>query len=276
MNRIVRPLPTTDELTSAILILSHTFQSLRVKHGIIDSSAIFLHATSFSLPCLLPSSITILIQPSSKISAQELTRTLSEKDYDSEYVVLRKNCVDYPKVIIKRPKGDMRGDLYVDFKIVDHWMLSGKREAYDFRLDGNDTVPLMIDGEQVHVMNPEWLLRQKIQIWNERVLNKEKRTDEVDIRTLVDVLGSFGSGKIKFRRKGEIEDLGMVVMVMEDDPMMLGSLIDCPEVFGPWYRLTWVQAFGALGAVVVLTKVIEYFGHDNQTQMKNLLEDEKG
>ncbi|KAH7411263.1 hypothetical protein BKA64DRAFT_663050 [Cadophora sp. MPI-SDFR-AT-0126] len=262
MDRIARHLPTTDEVITAILILSRTFQSLRLKHGIIDSSAIFLHAKSFALPCLLPSSITILIQPSSKISASELVRDISEKSYASEYVVLRKACVDYPKVIVKRPKGDMRGDLYVGFKIVDHWICPWKREAYDFRLEGNETVSLMINGEQVHVMIPEWLLRQKIQIWNERIFDEEKRTDEIDIRTLVDVLGFLGSRKIKFRRKQEIEDLGIAVMGMEDDPLMLGSLIDCPKVFGPWYRLSWVQAFGAFGAVLFLMKLMDYYGND--------------
>ena len=77
MDHIRRPLPTADELTTAILILSRTFRSL--KHGIIDSSAIFLRATSFSLPCLLPSNITVLIHSSSKTSAQEVIRTLAKK-----------------------------------------------------------------------------------------------------------------------------------------------------------------------------------------------------
>jgi len=153
--------------------------------------------------------------------------------------------------------------MYVDFNVVDRWGCSRKREAYDFRLEGNNTVPLTIDSEQVHIMNPAWLLRQRIQTWNERVLDREKRTDEIEIRTLVDMLGFCGGEKIKIKRKQEIEDLRMVVVGMEDDPTMLGSVIECPEVFGPWYRLNWVQAFGALGLVVILTKAIDYFGHDN-------------
>ncbi|KAG4437116.1 hypothetical protein IFR05_007414 [Cadophora sp. M221] len=265
MDRIAHPLPTASELTSAILILSHTLQSLRLKHGLIDSSATFLHASSFSLPCLLPSNITILIQPSKKISALELTHALSERRFASNFVVTRKNGVDYPKVIIKRPKNNMRGDLLVEFRIVDHWLCHERREAYDFQIPGNETVPLMVGGEQVHVMNPEWLLRQKIQMWNELVLEKEKRTDEFEIKTLVDVLGLRGSGKIKFRHKQEVEELSLVVMGMDrDDPMVLGSVIDCPQVFGPWYDLAWVRAFGAVGSVLVLMKVLDRCvpGHD--------------
>ncbi|KAH7355221.1 hypothetical protein BKA65DRAFT_581996 [Rhexocercosporidium sp. MPI-PUGE-AT-0058] len=263
MDRIAHPLPTASELTSAILILSRTFQSLRLKHGLIDSSAIFLHATAFSLPCLLPSSITFLIQPSPTLSALELTGSLSDRKFVADFIVTRKDGVDYPKAIIKRPKDDIRGDLLVEFSIVDHWMCHERREAYDFRIPGNDTVPLMVRGEQVHVMNPEWLLRQKIQIWNERVLDKEKRTDEIDIRTLVDVLGFRGSRKISFRRKKEVEDLNMVVMGMDgDDPMVLGSVIDCPQVFGPWYDLTWVRAIGAVGSVLILMKVLDFYAPD--------------
>ncbi|KAH9219622.1 hypothetical protein DL95DRAFT_457292 [Leptodontidium sp. 2 PMI_412] len=265
MDRIAHPLPTASELTSAILILSRTLQSLHLKHGLIDSSATFVHGSAFSLPCLLPSNITILIQPSPDISALELTRALSEQRYASDFVVTRKNGVDYPKVIIKRPKDDMRGNLLVEFRIVDHWLCHERREAYDFRIPGHDTVSLMVWGDRVHVMNPEWLLRQKIQIWNERALAKEKRTDEIDIKTLVDVLGFRGSRKIKFRHQQEVEDLSLVVMGMDgDDPMVLGSVIDCPQVFGPWYDLTWVRAFGAVGAVLVLMKVLDLCVPDHE------------
>ncbi|PBP16825.1 hypothetical protein BUE80_DR012445 [Diplocarpon rosae] len=259
INRIPVPLPTAAEITTAIRILSQTLNSLHLEYGLVSSAAIFLHGTYFSLPCLLPSTITVLIQPSAKLSALEINQLLCSPPYDSSYVPTRKNGIDAPKIIIKRTVGGRRGDLFVDFEIVDHYVCWEKRSQYDFRRNGNAATMFSIGSNpfkfQVPVLNPPWLLKQTIQRWNARSSEeqRERRNDEIDIRTLVDVLSYRKSGKITVSGKEEVEQLRALIWGMNgDDPHVLGSVIDCPEIFGPWWRVNWVLVVGALLASAVL------------------------
>ncbi|EKD21692.1 uncharacterized protein L3040_004914 [Drepanopeziza brunnea f. sp. 'multigermtubi'] len=53
IDRTSIPPPTAAGLITPIVILSRTFEYLRLKYGLISASAIYLHGTSFALPCLL-------------------------------------------------------------------------------------------------------------------------------------------------------------------------------------------------------------------------------
>ncbi|PBP21912.1 hypothetical protein BUE80_DR007295 [Diplocarpon rosae] len=262
LNRIPVPLPTAAEITTAIHILSQTLHSLHLEYGLVSSAAIFLHGTFFSLPCLLPSTIAVLIQPSTKLSALEINQLLCSPPYDSSYVPTRKNGIDVPKIIIKRTVGGRCVDLFVDFEIVDHYVCWEKRSQYDFRRNGNGATMFNIGIDpfkfQVPVLNPQWLLRQTIQRWNARSSEERRqmRNDEIDIRTLVDVLSYRKSGKITVSGKEEVEQLRALTWGMDGDGSdVLGSVINCPELFGPWWRVKWVLVVGALLASAVLFSV---------------------
>ncbi|CAL3962718.1 unnamed protein product [Diplocarpon coronariae] len=72
INLIPVPLLSTAEITTAVFILSRALHSLRVRYGLISSSAIFMHEVSISLPCLTPSTITLLnLSPKSRSSKLE-------------------------------------------------------------------------------------------------------------------------------------------------------------------------------------------------------------
>ncbi|XMA18021.1 hypothetical protein WAI453_010812 [Rhynchosporium graminicola] len=151
--------PTTLELTKAVLKLSCSLQSLNLPHALIGPSAIFLLAQAFSLPCLLPTNITILIQPSAELSSSSLINILSDEsaDHHSGFLTKYRNGIEYPFVTVKRPADDVRGDLLVEFSIVDHWGCHEKREAYDFRLPRNETLSIVMPGgERIPLINPEW------------------------------------------------------------------------------------------------------------------------
>ncbi|KAL2070404.1 hypothetical protein VTL71DRAFT_13430 [Oculimacula yallundae] len=263
MDKSTHPRPLASELKSAILILSQTLQSLRLKHAFISHSAIFLHAQAYSLPCLLPSNITILIQPSPALSAHSLIQILQNNEYSSTFLIKHKKGIAYPNVIITRPKEDVRGDLLVGFKILDHWTHPQRREAYDLRLPANSTQSLIFGTSQIQIqtMTPSWLLHQKIRRYNSRnpYQEREKHMDEIDIRTLVDTLEFRGGRKMRFKGREEVDMLKAVVRGMKsDDPGALGGVIECLEVFGPWWRVGWVQGIGVLVGVLVLMRMLDF------------------
>ncbi|KAI9053038.1 hypothetical protein LZ554_003308 [Drepanopeziza brunnea f. sp. 'monogermtubi'] len=253
IDRIPIPPPTAAELITAIVILSRTFESLCLKYGLISSSAIYLHGTSFALPCLLPSQITVLIQPSPKLSAMELTQLLCDRRYKNEFFVTRKDGIDVPKIIVKRAVGDRSGDVFVQFKILDHWLCYEKRPAYDFRRAGNETVLVNIGSDSIPILNPQWLLLQKISEWSSRMTDQDRRNDEIEVRTLVDVLGFRKCSKARVRGRAETDELRTLVTGMDrDDPGVLGSVVDCPDVFGPWWKGSWMLVIWAVVGAVIL------------------------
>ncbi len=166
-----------------------------------------------------------------------------------------------PKVIVKR-KDDIRGDLFVALKLVDLWQYGERSDFYDFCLPRNHTVQLMIGPDTVQILNPPWLLLQQVQIWNARIAEAEKRKDEMEIRTLVDVLGFRKEGKVTFSGRRDVEDLRMLVMgTREVDPGVLDGVIDCPEVFGPLCRIksVWEAVFaGAFMLSFMLSFVADW------------------
>lgn len=252
IDRIPLPPPTPTELTTAVMILSRTFYSLRLKYGFVSSAAIYLHGTSLALPSLLPSTITVLIQPYPKFSALEVTQLLCDEKYKDDFLVTRRNGTEVPKIIVKRPGGDRRGDIYVQFEVVDHYVCYEKRPAYDFRRSGNETVLVNIGSGSIPLLTPQWLLRQKISEWNSRNTDQDRRNDEIEIRTLVDVIALRECSKMRVRGQTETDELRMLVMGMNnDDPRVLGSVVDCPEVFGPWWRVSWAVGIWVIAAAVV-------------------------
>lgn len=169
--------PTAAELRIAAVSLSTLLQDLEIEHGIIGSAATFLHDNKYNLPCLLPTRITVLIQPCLSFSADDLADQLCQYEYSDIFSSHRKNGAFAPRIIVRR-LGDKRGDLLVELEIVDHCILYDWRVAYDPRPGGNEVKVLNIYNEEVRLLNPQWLLRQKIQIWNARKSEGMRRKDD--------------------------------------------------------------------------------------------------
>jgi hypothetical protein len=237
VGKIKFPLPTPSETTEAIAKLSAAMFQIDVGYGLIGGSAILSYADYCGLPKRLTADIDLIIQPhlEVEISAEEVTRRLCSEEFSEDFAVKRISGVDIPQVRVKR--GEL--EVFVDVKVLDHYVCPERRADYDMRLRENEPHHLLVDGQIVFLLNASWMLRQKILTWSDRQ-GQKRGTDKMDIETLCDVL-TAAKMTLKISREEDIKKLKEFLEDFEHDPRVLGTVIDCPEVFGPWYDLKWVR-----------------------------------
>jgi hypothetical protein len=164
--------------------------------------------------------------------------------------------VDGCYVIVKRERHSV---VYVKVEIFDHWECAWRREEFDLRLKGNETVRLQMWNSRgvktggVNLLNPGWLLRNEISTYDEDM-------SERDILTLCDIL-KLENQKLRIRGYKGREELTAFVREfgLRHDWKILKGVIDCPEVLGPWYLRLDVKWIALAVAVLFTPVLLDYF-----------------
>jgi len=216
---------------------------------------VFLYAEHYGLPKRLTADIDLIIQPDleTKLSAEEVARRLCTEQFSENFAVKRISGVDIPQVRVKRDEKEV----LIDVKIFDHHVWAERRPYYDLRLPENKLVSLRIAGQVVFLLNPPWMLRQKILTWNDRK-GRKRWTDARDVETLCDVL-SEAKMTLKIRGERDTRKLKGFLKDFEHDPGVLGAVIDCPKALGPWYDLKWVRRTFAAFLFIAVPLAIDSF-----------------
>lgn len=207
------------------------------------------YADHYGLPQRLTADINLIIQPDLRYAfiAEEVAQMLCSVGFSNDFAVKRVSGVDIPQVRV------MRGakEVLLDVEVLDHYVRAERRVDYDLRLSENKPINLTIEayfnkqpnvqayGHDVFLLNAPWILRQKILTWNE-MKGLQRARDKLDIETLCDVLNAENK-TLKMNSEKDVKKLKAFLKEFDNDPMVLGSVIDCPEAFGPWYSRKLVR-----------------------------------
>jgi hypothetical protein len=248
------PTPSISEVREAIAKVSAAMAYIWDKYGLIGDSAIASYADYFGLPQRVATKIDLVIRPdlNIKIRAKDITEILCSIDFSDHFTVKGVLGVNIPQVRV------MRGDreVLLDVVVSDHYTWAEKRQDYDLNLPNNKRICVSlaqehygeIDGQpngltkahSVLLLSAPWMLRQEILTWNEKTTGLHRERAKMDIITLCDVLNASNQ-TLKLRSRKDIQKLTAFLKEFDNDPMVLGSVIDCPEAFGRWYELKWVR-----------------------------------
>jgi len=275
ISKLTRALPSSIEIKEAIAKLAAAMSYITDIYGLAGGSAVICYATAYGFPTRLTADINLIIQPDldARISAEEVAQILCCEEFSDDFAVKNVSGVDIPQVKVMRGKKEV----LVDVEILDHHVWEDRRTDYDLSLSGNERWGMLIEkkvdkkgGEErggraidqivaqnVFLMNAVWMLRQKILMWNERE-GLQRANDKVDILTLCDVLNG-AKRTLKIRSERDIRKLKEFLKDFDDDPMVLGSVIKCPEVFGPWYNLKWVRRTFAGFLFFAIPLAVDYY-----------------
>jgi hypothetical protein len=254
VNKLKYPTPSTSEVREAIAKLSAAMACIWDKYALIGDSAVASYADYVGLPYRVATKIDILIRPDLdiRIRAEDITEILCSIDFADHFAVKRVSGVNIPQVRV------MRGDreVLLDVVVSDHYTWAERRQDYDLNLPSNKRIQLPfaqelygeIDGHPngvtrahtVLLLSAPWMLRQKILTWNENTAGPHRERDKMDIITLCDVLNASNQ-TLKIRSGKDIQKLTAFLKEFDNDPKVLGSVIDCPEALGRWYNLKWIR-----------------------------------
>jgi hypothetical protein len=254
VNKLKYPTPSTSEVRQAIAKLSAVMACIWDKYALIGDSAVASYADYFGLPHRAATKIDLVIRPdlNIRIRAENITEILCSTDFADHFAVKRVSGVNIPQVRV------MRGDreVLLDVVVSDHYTWAERRQDYDLNLPNNKRIQLPftqelygeIDGHPngvtrahtVLLLSASWMLWQKILTWNENTAGPHRERDKVDIITLCDVLNASNQ-TLKIRSGKDIQKLTAFLKEFDNDPKVLGSVIDCPEALGRWYNLKWIR-----------------------------------
>lgn len=256
VSKLHHTLPTATETMEAIVKFTKAMSYISEEYGLIGGSAVFCYARDWGFPTRLNADINLIVQPDvdTGLYAKELSLILCSVEFSDLFAVKRIAGVDVPQVRVKRGKKEV----LVDVEILDRHTYVERRADYDLTLPKNKPLWLIVGGviydpethepaeapqqirrKTVLLLNTPWMLRQKILMWNERG-GLQRANDKVDIETLCDVMNR-AKERLNIESKSDIRKLKVFLKEFNNDPMVLGSVINCPEVFGPWYKLNWFR-----------------------------------
>jgi len=181
------PKPTTAELQHAAATLAWALETIGVtKYGFIGGGAISMLSTQYGLATRQTDDLDLIIQPttmSADVVSNSLTTNEAVKDH---FVSMRDGYVDKPHVVV------MRGNrpIYIPIEIFDWHVWPDRQQYYNLDWDGNAPQSLAVSDRQTSLLNPGWLLRQKILAYAQR--QNRSRTDMEDITSLREILALRG------------------------------------------------------------------------------------
>lgn len=259
MDKIPSPFISANELDEAIVKITNALDALKVRYGIVGSTAINLYARHYGFPHRAMSNISIVVQSTEKVSVMEISASFAEKRFEEDFVCWMIKGVRVPKVVVVRREGGREQRVAVSFKLLDHYSFPERRMYYDFDLNrsGNQRILWGLGGKRVRLLNAPWLLRQKILAWGAREDAEKRRTDTVDIKTLCDTV-EVQKKRVKVRDEEEVQVLKTFVMNVSEDPLVFRNAIDCPQVLGPWWEIRWIKVLLIMLAVFFFGLWLDY------------------
>ncbi len=197
--------PTKTELEYAASTLAWALETIGVtKYGFIGGGAISIFATQYGLRPRQTDDLDLIVQPttmSADLVSSSLTTNETVKGY---FASKRDGYVDKPHVLVARGIGT----IYIPVEIFDWQVWPNRQQYYDLDRDGNTLQCLLINNRQTPLLNPGWLLRQKILAYAQR--QNKSRTDIQDIRSLRSIL-AFRDETITITDDSEVEALKVVL-----------------------------------------------------------------
>jgi hypothetical protein len=141
MDKISSPSLSASELDEALVKITNALDTLQVRYGIVGSTAINLYARHYGFPHRATSNISIVVQPTEKVSAMEISARFAEKSFGTDFVCWMIEGVRVPKVVVRR-EGYREQRMAVNFRLLDHYTYPERRLYYDFDLDqiGNQRI----------------------------------------------------------------------------------------------------------------------------------------
>jgi len=267
VSKLKQTLPTPAEITEAIAKLSAVMTYVTGAYGLMGGSAVLCYAKHFGFLTRPTPDINFIVMPDLdiRIGAEQVARILCAEEFSASFAAKRVAGVDIPQVKVMRG----RIEVLVDVEIYDRYTWEERRADYDLRWAQNERLQLVVGGTRpgetdeetirrtVLLMNAPWMLRQKILTWNDRE-GLQRANDKLDIETLCDVMNRANKTLV-LSNKSDIKKLKAFMKEFDNDPMVLSSVIDCPEVFGPWYNLKWVRRTFAAFLIFAAPLAIDYY-----------------
>ncbi|KAE9371555.1 hypothetical protein N431DRAFT_467730 [Stipitochalara longipes BDJ] len=267
ISKLKRTLPTPTEITEAITKLSTAMTYVSDAYGLIGGSAVLCYAKHFGFPMRSTPDINFIVKPDLdiRIYSEEVAKILCSAEFSDSFAVKRVAGIDIPQVKVMRGKIEV----LVDVEIYDRYTWEESRADYDLTWAENERLQLVVGRTRpweteeetirrsVLLLNAPWMLRQKILAWNDRE-GLQRANDKVDIETLCDVMNRANKTLV-LRSERDIRKLKAFLNEFDNDPMVLGSVIDCPEVFGPWYNLKWVRRSFAGFLFFAVPLAVDYY-----------------
>jgi len=267
IGKLKRTLPTPEEITEALSKLSAVMTFVTGAYGIMGGSAVLCYAKHFGFPTRPTPDINFIVVPDLdiRIFSEEVAKILCSAEFSEIFAVKRLVGIDIPQVKVMRG----RREILIDVEIYDRYTWDERRADYDLTWAQNERLPLLVGATRpgetqaettrrtVLLLNAPWMLRQKILSWNDRQ-GFQRANDKVDIETLCDVMGRANKTLV-LRSESDIRKLKGFMSEFDNDPMVLGSVIDCPEVFGPWYNLRWVRRIFVVFLFFAVPLAIDYY-----------------
>jgi len=267
VSKLKRTLPTPAEISEALSKLSAAMTYVTGTYGIMGGSAVLCYAKHFGFPTRPTPDINFIVMPNLdiRIFSEEVAKIRCSAEFSDSFAVKRLGGIDIPQVKVMRG----RKEILVDVEIYDLYTWEERKVDYDLTWSQNERLQLVVGGTRpgesqeertrrtVLLLNAQWMLRQKILSWNDRQ-GLQRANDKVDVETLCDVMNRANKTLV-LRSESDIRKLKAFLSEFDNDPMVLGSVIDCPEVFGPWYNLKWVRRTFAGFLFFAVPLAIDYY-----------------
>lgn len=216
--------PTHSELEYAAGVIAWALETIGVrKFGFIGGAAVAIFATQYGLRPRQTDDLDLIVQPSS-MSADHVSRILTTNPaVKDHFVSKREDYVDKPHVIV--PRADST-TILISIEIFD-WEVWPQRQQY-YNLDYVANIPqyFTLGDRTAPLLNPGWLLRQKILAFAQR--QKKGNSDMADIDALRKILDVRGE-TITIIDHGEVEAL-KVLLKAPEAPKLKG-LVLCEAIW---------------------------------------------
>jgi hypothetical protein len=264
MDKIPSPLLSSSELDQAIFKITQVLDSMQVRYGIIGSVAVNLYARHYGFPHRSTSEISILVQPTAKLSAMEISAKFTEKRYERNFVCWMINGIRVPQVIVQRQGKYGEEKLIVYFRLLDYYAYPERRRHYDLDLDraNRQHMILRVRGTTVNLLTAPWLLRQKILAWGKRQCAEKRRIDEIDIQALRDIM-EIQKKTLTIKDEAEVEALKSFVTSQLDNPADFRSIIYYPELLGPWWEVRRIKVVLFMFSILFLGVSLDLMSSEN-------------
>jgi hypothetical protein len=180
--------PTAAELQYAAATLAWALETIGVtKYGFIGGGAISILSTQYGLAARQTDDLDLIVQPTTTMSADLVSSSLTTNEAVKEHFVsMREDYVDKPHVVVTRANGQ----IHIPIEIFDWQVWPDREQYYNLDRDANTPQFLPVSDRQTPLLNPGWLLRQKILAYAQR--QKKAGTDMIDIASLREILSLRG------------------------------------------------------------------------------------
>jgi hypothetical protein len=211
-----------NELATAVSILAKHLQVCNVQYSIAGGAASTLLRLHYNVAPRVTEDIDLVVQPRDGLDAQGVSQTLVAY-YPDTFTTKKVFGVDLPVLKFQRHDGSV---VSVDIEMFDI-LAWPQRPQYNLNDPDNDQATITVQGVEVNVFSPRWLLREKIVTAYERAGARKEASDLTDAEALL-LLVPDNCLDLSTRD----DAVQHVLSQMPENETLLQLKIYCPNVLG--------------------------------------------